>query len=106
MYIDSVCEQNECARAFQRNLSGMLFRWSSVVLASSMLAITLYAQSTLAEPTSRAESISFLEAEKAKVTRPPTPDKAEALVRRMVDIFLVDPAGFFPYFDSVYQGGG
>ena len=40
------------------------------------------------------------------MAQPPTRDKAEELVRKMEAVFLVDPSGFFPYFDSVYQGGG
>ena len=32
--------------------------------------------------------------------------KAEEWVLKAEELFLVDPSGFFPYFDSVYQGGG
>ena len=38
--------------------------------------------------------------------KPPEPDKAEALVRRVEAIFLESPSGFYPYFASVYHGGG
>jgi hypothetical protein len=65
-----------------------------------------FGQTTLPEPTSRIESFSILQANKAKVAQPPTPDKAEALVRRLEALLILDPSGFFPYFDSVYQGGG
>jgi len=58
------------------------------------------------EPASRADSISQQQAEKAKTSQPSKPDKAEALVRRFEDMFLLDPAGFFPAFESVYRGGG
>ena len=58
------------------------------------------------EPTTRAEAISLRQAEKAKTARPPEPDRLERLIGRVEKIFLVDPSGWFPYFDSVYQGGG
>jgi hypothetical protein len=106
MYVDSTCEQSGCVRLLKRRSLRVLFRWCSAVLASFTLPTALFAQATLAEPTSRSESFSILQAEKAKVARPPGPDKAEALVRKMEAVFLVDPSGFFPYFDSVYQGGG
>jgi hypothetical protein len=84
----------------------VLFRRCSVVSALFVLPASVFAQSTLAEPTSRFESFSLLQSEKAKVTRPPSPDKAEALVRKIEALLIFKPSGFFPYLDSVYQGGG
>jgi len=46
------------------------------------------------------------EAEKSKKLRPPFPDRAEAFVSKLQGIFLDDPSGFYPYFGSVYHGGG
>jgi hypothetical protein len=76
------------------------------VVAGIVLSSVLPAQVPTAQPVSRMDLISTQQAEKAKVSRPPTMDRAEALVRRLESVLLVDPAGFFPYFDSVYQGGG
>jgi hypothetical protein len=59
-----------------------------------------------APPVSRFDAISLRQAEKSRNTRPPQPDRLEALVLRAESLFLIDPSGFFPYFDSVYQGGG
>ena len=106
MYLDSPCEQNGRARLLERYALKMLLQWCSVILVSSMLPTALYGQSAPVEPESRSESLSTLQAEKARVTRPPSADRAEAWVRKMEALFLVDPSGFFPYFDSVYQGGG
>jgi hypothetical protein len=71
-----------------------------------VLSSALLAQAPPAQLGSREESIAEQQAEKAKVSRPPQPDKAEALVRKAQNIFLVDPSGFYPYFASVYHGGG
>src|SRR5690242_926597 len=55
---------------------------------------------------SREETYALQQAEKARTSQPPKHDRAEELVRKAEDLFLVDPSGFFPVFDSVYQGGG
>jgi hypothetical protein len=54
----------------------------------------------------RVASVSAAEADKAKKLTPPVPDRAEALVGKLEGIFLNDPSGFYPYFGSVYHGGG
>src|SRR4051794_30456500 len=59
-----------------------------------------------AQPVSRLESISQEQAQKAQSLRPPSTGKLEGLVLKAESIFLVDPAGFYPYFESVHQGGG
>jgi hypothetical protein len=76
------------------------------VVAGIVLSSALPAQVPPPEPVSRMDLISTQQAEKAKASRPHTMDRAEALVRRLESVLLVDPSGFFPYFDSVYQGGG
>lgn len=76
-----------------------------IILSTMILASALPAQVPLATATSRAESISLLQADKAKTLRPPTKDKGEALVERFESI-LTEPSGFYPYFGSVYEGGG
>jgi len=55
---------------------------------------------------SREESIAARQAEKAKGAVAPVPDKAEALVLKLEKMLLLEPTGFYPYFGSVYQGGG
>jgi hypothetical protein len=55
---------------------------------------------------SRAATFSIQQAQKAKKLKPPEPDKVEAVFRRVERIFLEDPSGFYPYFASVYHGGG
>src|SRR3954454_9871348 len=55
---------------------------------------------------SRADVIIQQEAAKAKKLTPPAPNKAEALVAKVQDIMLENPSGFYPYFGSVYSGGG
>src|SRR5262245_35095843 len=54
----------------------------------------------------RAGTLATQQADKSTKVKPPEPDKAEALFRRMERIFLEDPSGFYPYFASVYHGGG
>ena len=83
------------ARSFARLFSGAL------------LPRMLLAQSAPpAEPVSREEVIASEQARKAAQGRPPKRDRAEELILKAEKMFLVDPSGFFPYFDSVYQGGG
>jgi hypothetical protein len=55
---------------------------------------------------SQAAAIAAQQAQKYKESRAPEPDKVEAVVRRVERIFLEDPSGFYPYFASVYHGGG
>src|SRR5262245_3991817 len=55
---------------------------------------------------SRSGILAALQAEKAKSLNPYKPGKAEALAQRFEKIFILEPAGFYPYFSSVYQGGG
>ena len=43
---------------------------------------------------------------KASSLKPHEPDRAEALVRRVESLFLESPSGFYPFFSSVYHGGG
>jgi hypothetical protein len=67
----------------------------------------LQAQSAApALPASRQENLAAQQAQKAQASRPPVPDRAEALIRKAEALFLETPSGWFPYFDSVYQGGG
>src|SRR4051812_26452253 len=81
------------------------FWWESV-LSGLFLSGALLAQAPPPEPASRQDAISALQAQKAKDIRPPEVARAEGLVRRFEELFLIDPSGFFPSFDSIYPGGG
>jgi len=86
-------------RAFRTTTWSLVLAWGAGVLAG-----TLSAQST-SPPASREEAYSLQQDEKARDSHPPKFSKAEEMVRKAEAIFLVDPSGFFPAFDSVYQGG-
>jgi hypothetical protein len=81
---------------------------SAVIIAVTTFAGLSTAQNVAAQtqPATREETIAARQAEKTKVLRPPAPDKAEALVEKVEKLLLLDPSGLYPYFDSVYQGGG
>ena len=82
-------------------------RWPAALFSVFLMSGALPAQvPTTADAPSREESIALQQAEKARKAEPPKPDKAEAWVRRAEEIFLLDPSGFFPAFESVYHGGG
>ena len=55
---------------------------------------------------SRAGSLAAQQAEKATHLTSPEPHWAENLVAKVHKSLLEQPAGFYPYFDSVYSGGG
>jgi hypothetical protein len=82
------------------------------LLPAGFLALCAFSGPLLAQSapasgsSSRVDILAAQQAEKALVSRPPKPDRAEELVRKAEKIFLEDPSGFYPYFDSVYQGGG
>ncbi len=55
---------------------------------------------------SRAAVIAAAQAEKAKALAPYVPNAAERRLVRLKRGFLEDPGGVYPYFGSVYSGGG
>jgi hypothetical protein len=74
-------------------------------VALVLLPAYLQARPAAAQDT-RSATIAAAQAEKAKQLRVYEPN---ALERRLLMIereFLVDPSGFYPYFGSVYSGGG
>jgi len=82
-------------------------RWYATVLGGFFVSGVLLSQTPPGpQPSSREESIIVQQAEKARTSHPPKPDKAERWVRKFEETFLLDPSGFFPSFDSVYHGGG
>ena len=81
------------------------------VLAAVMLTLVpfqvAYSQGEAdAAGETRSGLLEVQQVQKSKVLRAPQPDKAEAIFRRFERIFLEDPSGFYPYFASVYHGGG
>ncbi len=74
------------------------------LLLCAILSAALPAQE--ARIASREDSIAAQQAEKAQVLEAPKPNRAEAWVQKAENMLLLEPSGFFPYFDSVYQGGG
>lgn len=83
--------------------------WRTVLTALSVLVPlrVAYSQGEV-DPAgeTRAGVIEAQQLQKSKVIRAPQPDKAEAIIRRFEGIFLEDPSGFYPFFGSVYHGGG
>src|SRR5690349_14529658 len=55
---------------------------------------------------SREAEIAAAQAEKAKTLTPYVPSKAESRVKQIEGALFGAPNGLYPYFDSVYSGGG
>jgi hypothetical protein len=76
-----------------------------VPLAVAAIAIGLASPPAMAQET-RAETIAAAQAAKATDLKPYVPGKAERIAtgvkRHLIDL----PDGFYPWFDSVYSGGG
>jgi hypothetical protein len=72
---------------------------------SFAIGLLLIASSTLAQD-SRVESITELQAEKATRLEPYAPNRAEVILAQVQNALSRAPNGFYPYFDSVYSGGG
>src|SRR5215212_10003355 len=80
-------------------------RWPVIGWAAAILSGTLPAQDPPAAA-SREETYSARQTEKARESSPPSRNTVERIVRKAEMLFLVDPSGFFPAFEGVYQGGG
>jgi hypothetical protein len=92
-------------RIFERKKTS---RWTGLIGVLLLLSARSTFPQDEAQPPgdSRAATLAGQQAQKSKTLRPPQPDKVEAWVRRFEAIFLEDPSGFYPYFASVYHGGG
>ena len=75
-----------------------------IVVCGVALAWLAMPATGLAQET-REGTITQQQAEKAKNLAEYEPNRAEVLIKRIEDNFLV-PSGFYPYFGSVYSGGG
>jgi hypothetical protein len=76
--------------------------WFVAVIASAILT---YGTDAIAQD-SRAQEIAAAQAEKARQLSPHVPHPAEQLLLTVRQSLIEAPAGFYPYFDSVYSGGG
>jgi hypothetical protein len=57
-------------------------------------------------PGSRSAVWEAQQKKKSGELRPPVPDRAEAIVRRLEKTLIESPSGFYPVFASIYHGGG
>ena len=73
------------------------------VIAGLLVCWAAAAQET---PETRSGIVAAQQAKKALEAKPPEPDRAEALVRKVEGIFLESPSGFYPLLGSIYHGGG
>src|SRR3954447_16158554 len=76
--------------------------------ARAALAVVLLAgpAAVASAQDSREGEIAAAQAEKAKSLEPYVPTKAEARVRKIESALFGVPDGIYPYFGSVYRGGG
>ena len=78
----------------------------AIRFAACVMALLLTFSTSVAAQESRAAVIATEQAEKAKNLRPYVPSKAERYFTRATRGFVEEPSGFYPYFGSVYSGGG
>jgi hypothetical protein len=72
----------------------------------TLLAIFLTLPAGVAAQDTRASTIAAEQAEKATRLAPRVPPAAERVLQAVRHTLLEEPSGFYPYFDSVYSGGG
>src|SRR5262245_26230169 len=75
------------------------------IRCGACVALVLLAQAAAAQETREAE-IAAEQAKKAAELKPYEPGAAERWVTAVRREFLTEPSGFYPYFASVYSGGG
>jgi hypothetical protein len=77
-------------------------------IAIRLLTLTLIlgAPGLLFAQDSRADAIAAEQAKKAAEAKPYEPSGAERWATKLKNEFLLEPSGFYPYFGSVYSGGG
>ena len=94
---------NACAQA-PRMETKRMFRRTLVSLLP--LVLVLAGRVPVAAQDSRAAVVAAEQAEKVKALQPYAPSGVERRVVQLKREFLEDPSGFYPYFGSVYSGGG
>ena len=72
----------------------------------ALVVMTLAPAAALAQPDTRAASIVEAQTAKAQQIKPYEPGKAERLAEQIKKTFFESPEGFYPWFASVYSGGG
>jgi hypothetical protein len=75
-------------------------------IAASVSAAILMAAPPASAQDSRAATIGAEQAEKATRLSPRVPSSAEQWLLRAQKVLIEQPDGFYPYFGSVYSGGG
>src|SRR5688572_18734334 len=81
--------------------------WRLFALVSLVIAPTsAVAQQADVPQQTRAEIIAEAQAAKSATLTPYVPSKAERLFMDAKRRFIDAPGGFYPWFDSVYSGGG
>jgi hypothetical protein len=86
-----------------------LRRPGSAVLSCLGTACLLLWTASASSQETRAESIAKKQEEKSKNLQHEQPDKVEQFIKTMQQngwFLSANPRGFYPYFDSVYSGGG
>jgi hypothetical protein len=79
---------------------------STLVMTLVFLLQAGRSQEPAATPKSRQEVLAGQQIEKLKKSQPSQPDKIEAWIEKFEQMLLLDPSGYYPYFASVYHGGG
>ena len=75
-------------------------------LAASIVTVLVAVPAPALAQDSREDTITKAQAEKAARLVPYSPNKAEVILQQLMDTLVENPDGFYPYFDSVYSGGG
>jgi hypothetical protein len=83
-----------------------LLRPGRVLVAAVLFLLSLAGARPAVAQETRAEVIAQEEAEKAKSLKPEGPSTAEQRFLKWRRELLEEPSGLYPYFDSVYSGGG
>ena len=93
--------------SYSMEIPTMRFRTMPILLGVLVLVPAVAgAQSAPAPENSRAAAIATEQAAKAKALQPYTPSSVERKIIWLKREFLELPSGFYPYFASVYSGGG
>ena len=83
-------------------MSRVVLLWGAI----AAIAPAFFPAPVAAQETTRAAEIAAAQAEKAQRLTPYRPSKAEQIADEVQDRLLETPEGFYPWFDSVYSGGG
>ena len=83
-------------------MTRLVLLWGAI----TVIAPAFLPAAALAQETTRAAEIAAAQAEKARNVVPYEPSKAERIADDVQDRLLETPQGFYPWFDSVYSGGG